>query len=217
MREHQGGVSGERAQHLCRGPVMEIVETAAQRLAVQPDAALSRRRAGGVQQGGLTAEDRLDRHRVEALQDIAEGGVGGGAAPLQPERDVQPVAMHVNERHDAAAGIAAGHDGQDREQQDIGQLVELPLPASGIGNFAQQAQDRRKRNHGNLRHGCRPRSQTSADSRIRLSISRFTSLGSRLARIIHQSWRTWCKPLIGHRIRLRDQNPADFGAHARQG
>ena len=38
-----------------------------------------------------------------------------------------------------------------------------------------------------------------------------------LARIIHQCWRTWCKPLIGHRIRLRDQNPADFGAHARQG
>jgi type I restriction enzyme S subunit len=38
----------------------------------------------------------------------------------------------------------------------------------------------------------------------------------RPARIMHQGRRTWCKPLIGHRIRLRDQNPADFGAHARQ-
>ncbi|HZH47409.1 MAG TPA: hypothetical protein VEY31_12325, partial [Roseococcus sp.] len=38
-----------------------------------------------------------------------------------------------------------------------------------------------------------------------------------LTRIMHEGWRTWCKPLIGHRSRLRDQNPADFGAHARQG
>ena len=38
-----------------------------------------------------------------------------------------------------------------------------------------------------------------------------------LARIIHQGWRAWRKPLIGHRIRLRDQNPIDVGAHARQG
>jgi len=52
--------------------------------------------------------------------------------------------------------------------------------------------------------------------RIGLSLL-LASLGALLTRIIHQSWRTWCKPLIGHRIRLRDQNPADFGAHARQG
>jgi hypothetical protein len=39
----------------------------------------------------------------------------------------------------------------------------------------------------------------------------------KLARIIHQGWRAWRKPLIGHRIRLRDLNPIDVGAHARQG
>jgi len=37
-----------------------------------------------------------------------------------------------------------------------------------------------------------------------------------LARIIHQGWRAWRNPLIGHRIRLRHLNSADFGAHARQ-
>ena len=37
-----------------------------------------------------------------------------------------------------------------------------------------------------------------------------------LARIMHQGWRAWRKPLIGHRIRLRDLNLADVGAHARQ-
>ena len=36
-----------------------------------------------------------------------------------------------------------------------------------------------------------------------------------LARIFRQVWRAWRKPLIRHRIRLRDQNPTDFGAHAR--
>ena len=42
-----------------------------------------------------------------------------------------------------------------------------------------------------------------------------TSL-QKLARIIHLGWRAWCNPLIGLRIRLRDLNPADFGAHAHQ-
>ena len=46
-----------------------------------------------------------------------------------------------------------------------------------------------------------------------IGITHITSL---LARIIHQGWRAWRNPLIGHRIRLRHLNSADFGAHARQ-
>ena len=34
---------------------------------------------------------------------------------------------------------------------------------------------------------------------------------------LYRSLRLFVKLLIGHLIRLRDQNPADFGAHARQG
>ena len=41
MSEHEGGVGGERAQHLGGGAVMDVVDTAAERLAVQRDAALS--------------------------------------------------------------------------------------------------------------------------------------------------------------------------------
>jgi hypothetical protein len=40
----------------------------------------------------------------------------------------------------------------------------LSLSAARIGNFCQQIQERRECGHGNLRLGCRPRSQTSADS-----------------------------------------------------
>ena len=34
---------------------------------------------------------------------------------------------------------------------------------------------------------------------------------------MHESWRTWRKPLRGNRIRLRHSNPAGSGAHTRQG
>jgi transposase len=37
-----------------------------------------------------------------------------------------------------------------------------------------------------------------------------------LPRKIHQGERAWCKPLNGRRIRLRTQNPAVSGHHARQ-
>jgi hypothetical protein len=46
MGEHEGGMGGERTQYLRRGVVIEVVEAAAQRLAIQRDAALSELRAG---------------------------------------------------------------------------------------------------------------------------------------------------------------------------
>ena len=70
--------------------------------------------------------------------------------------------MDVDEGDDAAIRVAAGHDGKDGEQQDVGQLIELALPTPGIGDVRQQTQQRRKCSHGNLRLGCRPRSQTSS-------------------------------------------------------
>src|SRR4051812_19312320 len=75
--------------------------------------------------------------------------------------------MNVDEGDDAAIRVAAGHDGEDGEQQDVRQLIELALPTPGIGDVRQQPQQRRKCSHGNLRVGCRPRSQTQADSGIR--------------------------------------------------
>jgi len=73
--EHQRGVGGERAQHLGGRAVVEPVKTAAQRLAIQRDAALSRCGARRLQQGGMTAEGRLHPGRIEPLEDVADGGV----------------------------------------------------------------------------------------------------------------------------------------------
>src|SRR3954470_14246851 len=69
VRPHQRGVGGEDAEHLCGGAVAELVEAAAQRLAIERQAGRARRGAGRLQQAGMAAEDGLEGAAVEALQD----------------------------------------------------------------------------------------------------------------------------------------------------
>src|SRR5271169_5161648 len=95
MGEHQGGVGGERAQHLGGGTVIEAVEAAAQSLAVESDAALSWSCLRRLQLGGMAAENSLHRSRIEPLKDVADGSVRGCATPVQPEGRIEPAAMDV--------------------------------------------------------------------------------------------------------------------------
>ncbi len=155
MGEHQRRVGGEGAQHPGCGAVVELVEAAAQDLAIKRDGALSRGLARRLQQAGMAAERSLHRGRIEALQDVADGGVGRRSAPLEAEDRVQPLAVHVDEGDDAAIRVAAADDGQDGEQQHVGQFVHLALRAARIGNLLQDVQQRRERGHGNLRSGDR--------------------------------------------------------------
>ena len=71
MGKDEGGLGGERAQHLGGSAVVEIVEAAPQRLAIQRDAALPGCRACGLKQGGIGTEYSLDRRRIEPLEDEA--------------------------------------------------------------------------------------------------------------------------------------------------
>jgi hypothetical protein len=79
--EREQGIGGERAQHLGSGTITKIVEAAAQHLAIEGYASLPRRPVRGLEQGGLKAEDRLHRRRIEPLEDVADGGVPGRSAP----------------------------------------------------------------------------------------------------------------------------------------
>jgi len=158
--EQQRGVGGERAQHLRRGTVTELVEAAAQRLAIQRDAALSRCGARRLQQGGMVAEGILHPDWVEPLENVADGGVRRRPLPCQTKRCVQLAPVDVDEGDNAAIRVTAGHDGQDGEQRHIGQLVELPLRPARIRDVRQHIQQRRKHSHGNLHPSCRRRSQT---------------------------------------------------------
>ena len=72
--EHQCRVGGEGAEHLGGGAVMEPIEAAAQGLAVERDAALSRHGARRLQQGGMASERSFHLNRIEPLQDLADGG-----------------------------------------------------------------------------------------------------------------------------------------------
>jgi hypothetical protein len=65
--EHEGGVDGERTEHLGGGAVVEVVKAAAQRLAIEGDAALSALATRGLEQGGVAAKCTFDRLRIEAL------------------------------------------------------------------------------------------------------------------------------------------------------
>ena len=164
MSEYKRTICGEGAQYLGGSAIVEIVEAAAQRLAIKCDTALSRCSVCCLKQGCMFTKDHLDLGWIEPLEDVSDCGVSRCTAPLQPEGRVQLTAMDIDEGDDASIRVAAGYDGEDGEQQHVGKLVFLPLSAARIGNFRQQVQERRECGHGNLRLGCRPRSQTSADS-----------------------------------------------------
>ena len=102
MGQHDGRVGGERAQHLRGGTIVEVVEAATRRPAIQGDGAGAGGCACGLQQSGMATEHHLHIRRIEAPENVARSRVGGGAAPLQTERGVQPVAMDVDEGDDAA-------------------------------------------------------------------------------------------------------------------
>ena len=98
--EHERGVGGKRAQRLSRGTIVELVKAAAQRLAIQGDAALSLPFIHSLQQGGMATEGHLHRGRVQPLEDVADSSVRGRAAPLQAEGRVQPAAVDSDEGDD---------------------------------------------------------------------------------------------------------------------
>ena len=107
--EHRRGVGGERAQHLCCGTVTELVKTAAQRLAIQCDAALSWCGAPRLQQGGMAAAEGILHHsRIEPLEDVADSGVRRCSAPVQAEGRVQLVTVNVDDLDSAKTQVLSG-------------------------------------------------------------------------------------------------------------
>ena len=102
-----------------------------------------------VQGGGVASEHLLDRLRIETLQDVADGGMGGCALPVQAEGGIQSATVHLDERLDGAEGIAAGDHGKDGEQQKIGQLVELAFSPAWVRNLAECCEELIERPHGN--------------------------------------------------------------------
>jgi len=102
VRQHQRGVGGEDTEHLRGGAVAELVEAAAQRLAIDRQAGCARLGPGRLQQAGMAAEDGLEGAAVETLQDVSDRGVRRRASPRQAKGPVQAAAVLVDEGGDAA-------------------------------------------------------------------------------------------------------------------
>ncbi|MDQ2944504.1 MAG: hypothetical protein M3Y27_00915 [Acidobacteriota bacterium] len=100
------------------------------------------------------------------MNDVTDRGVRGRAPPFQAKGGIQFVAMHVDERDDAAIRVAACDNGENGEQQNVRQLVELAFGSARIRNIGQYVQQRRKLGHGNLRFGCHLKSQRTPTLRI---------------------------------------------------
>src|SRR5215212_1567222 len=72
MGQDERALAGEGAEHLRRGLVVEMVEAAPQRLAVQRNEPPPRRGGGVTEMLGVAAEGGLDRGRVERVQQGAQ-------------------------------------------------------------------------------------------------------------------------------------------------
>jgi len=117
--ENQRRIDRERTEYLpCLG-VVEVVETALQRLAVERDDARPGVSRSEIQVRGVFTEDLFDLGRAQPLQNIADRGMGRRSLPLDLEGFVQPLPMRLDVSADAAIGIGAAHHGEDGKQQHM--------------------------------------------------------------------------------------------------
>jgi hypothetical protein len=144
-------LAGERAEHLGGGPVVQVVEAAAQRLAVERDDPPPRRGRSVIEPLGVAAEGGLQLGRVERVQEGAQRVDGGGAAEAGAEGGVEPLAVHADEQADAAVGGGAGQHRQDAEQQQVGEAVAPALAAARVRDLLQGGEQAGERHHGSFR------------------------------------------------------------------
>ena len=149
--EDERRLAGEGAEHLGGGPVVEMVEAAAQRLAVQRHDPQPRRGGDVIEPLGVAAEGGLQLGRVERVQEGAQRVDGGGAAEAGAEGGVEPFAVHADEQADAAVGGGAGQHRQDAEQQQVGEAVAPALAAARVGDPVQGGEQAGERHHGGFR------------------------------------------------------------------
>ncbi len=162
MRQHQPGIGGECAEHLPGLGVVEAVETALERLAVERDDARVRALGRAIQVSGVFAEDPFDLLGVEALQDIADGRMRGRPFPMDAESFVQLFPMDFEIGLQTAIRVGPAHNGENGKQQHMPQLVELALGPARIGNGREQRKKVFERFQGD------PQTDSVAKHRFRL-------------------------------------------------
>ena len=147
VRQDQRGVAGKRTQDMYGSLIVQVVETAPQRFAVQRD------RPPAIPAGKLTrvaAKGRLEIRRVEGEEEITQGVHGRSTPEPRAEDGVQALPVHAHEGDDALIRARACQHGQDREQEQMGQRVAPALWAARILDLVKSSEQGSKRHHGGL-------------------------------------------------------------------
>jgi len=133
--QDQGGVAGKGAEHMDGLAVGQVVEAAAQRLAVKRDRA--QRFWGGacVQLAGMATEGRFEIVAAERQEQMAQG-VDRRSAPEAGAKDgVQALALQGDEGDDLLIRGRARKRGENREQQQVAHAVALALGTARVGHL----------------------------------------------------------------------------------
>lgn len=134
VRQHQRRVDGEGAEYLSCLDIIEAVETALERLAIECHDTRARSCGGKVQVGGVFAKYLFNIRRHQSLQNVSDGGMSGRPFPADLEGRVQFPPMDFDEGTDAAIRISAAHDREYGKQQDVRQLVKFAFGPPWIGD-----------------------------------------------------------------------------------
>src|SRR4051812_37526870 len=149
MSEHQRRGAVQGTDQMDGGPVLELVEAAAQRLAIESNDAHALATDMLGQQGGVQAKDVFQSLRVQPPQNGAQRRVGRRTPPVQAESVTQRHQMDVDEAVDGAIRVRPRQQAEDRKQQDVTQAVHLALGTPGIRHRGQEIEKMAERLHGN--------------------------------------------------------------------
>lgn len=170
MRQHQRRVDGERAEHLSCLDVIEAIETALERLAIERHDPRAETGPGPVQVGCMFAKDLFNIRRAQPLQNIPDRSVRGRPLPADLEDFVQLSSVDFDEGADAAIRVGAAHNRQNGKQQDLRQLIKFAFgpPAGGGGRSTE----------GKLQVAAAVELQGKGPGRVRLAVIKDASANS---------------------------------------
>ena len=134
MRQHQRGIDGKGGEHLPCLDVVEGIEAALEHLTVKRQNPFASGRFAAVEVCRVLAKDRLDIRRIEPLQNITDRRMGGRPLPVDFKGFIQPLQVRLDERANAPVRVGARHNRQDGKQQNMGQMIELPLGAPRVAD-----------------------------------------------------------------------------------
>src|SRR3954471_5374186 len=135
---------------MSRFPVVQVVEAAAQRLAIERDGALPSHLDRPVQLLRITPEGSLEIVPLERQEQTAQRVHGRCPSEARPEGSVQAVARDGDEGDDLLVGGRTRQNRQNREQQQMAQAIALPLRAAWIVDSFERGKQRTKRHQGDL-------------------------------------------------------------------